>query len=73
MTEKIDTTSAYEKLDGTRHIFETYRQKIRGAAPYVIELDREFLATAESGADVSDEIESTIQWFNWTTTNPIFA
>ena len=73
MTELIHKTSAYEKYDGTRHIFETYRQKITGAAPYVIILDGAFLATAESGADVSSEIKSTINWFNWTSTNPAFV
>lgn len=73
MTELIYKTSAYENHDGTRHIFETYRQKITGAAHYVIMLDGAFLATAESGADASNEIKSTINWFNWKSTNPIFA
>ena len=74
MTERLyEATTAYERLDGTPHVFEVFRQMIEGAAPYVIMLDGSFLATAEHGADASEEIADTISWYGWTSTNPIFA
>ncbi len=73
MIERIYKTTVYEKHDGTPHIFEAFRQNIRGAAPFVIMLDGAFLTTAENGSEISDEIESTIEWFGWSRSNPMFA
>lgn len=70
---------AYE-ADGTQHIFEAFstRKKVKGfkahgGAPYTILLDGSFLATAETGYEVGEEIEETIRWFGWSRTNPNYA
>lgn len=70
---------AYE-ADGTKHTFEAFatRKKIQGfkahdGAPYTILLDGSFLADAESGYRVGEEINDTIQWFGWSRTNPNYA
>ena len=73
MAQTIYKTTAYERHEGTPHIFEVYKQNSDGAAPYMIALDGSFLATAESGPDIAEEIQSTIKWFDWCSTNPVFA
>lgn len=72
-------TSAFE-ADGTEHLFEAFatRKKVPGfkaydGAPYMILLDGSFLADAESGFEVGEEISGTIQWFGWSRTNPNYA
>ncbi len=70
---KICDCKAYEKYTGECHHFEAWNVKIMGAAPYTIFLDGSFFATAESGAEIGDEIEKTITWFGWTRTNPNFS
>lgn len=70
---KIYDCKAYEKYTGEAHLFEVLKSKIKNSAPYVIFLDGSFFATAENGAGIGDEIESTITWFGWTRTNPVFA
>ena len=70
MFERIYKTTAYEKLEGTPHIFEAFRHDIMNAAPFAIFLDGTFLATAENGLGISEEIKSTIEWYGWSTINP---
>ena len=73
MAERIYKETAYEKHEGTPHIFEAYRQNAENAAPFMILLDGSFLATAETGPEISEEIESTIEWYGWTRVSPVFA
>lgn len=73
MPERIYKTTVYEKHGDASHVFEAFRSGIAGSAPYVILLDGSFLATAESGHEISDEINDTIKWFGWVSVNPAFA
>lgn len=73
MFELIQKTVAYEKHDGTPHIFEVYRQNLENAAPFVVMLDGAFFATEEYGVEIAEEIESTIKWYDWSRKTPIFA
>lgn len=63
---------AYE-TDGTPHLFEATEQVERGSAPYVINLDGEFLATAESLHEIGEEIVDVLEKHRWSLVNPIFA
>lgn len=72
MREKlISKQHAYEKHDGTSHVFEIFEKS--AGAPYFILLDGCFLCTAENGPEIAEEVESTIRWFDWTRINPTFA
>ena len=68
--ERLNTVTAYGAT-GERHTFEAYAKTT--GAPYIVMLDGAFLATCESGAEIGEEIEDTIRWFNWQRTCPIFA
>ena len=67
--KRICKITVYEKYDGTPHIFEAFRRNIINAAPFVIFLDGNFFATAETRSGISEEIESTIKWYGWTITD----
>lgn len=71
MINQISKQYVYEKYYGTSHVFEVF-EKAQGA-PYFILLDGNFLCTAENGPEISDEIESTIRWFDWSRINPNYA
>ncbi len=73
MTERIYKTTAYEKHEGTPHTFEAFRLEADGVAPYIKMLDGSFLATAENGPEISEEISDTIKWFGWSNVCPVFA
>lgn len=73
MCNLVEKVTAYENHEGTPHTFEVFIQNINGTAPFMIMLDGSFLATAENGLEVSEEIKSNIEWFGWNTVNPTFA
>ena len=65
MNERIYKETYYEAYEGAAHTFEAFTHSADGAAPYVILLDGSFLATAESGAEIAEEIADTVRWFGW--------
>lgn len=65
MAERIYKQTYYEAQGDAAHIFEAFTHRAAGAAPYVILLDGSFLATAESGAEIAEEIADTVRWFGW--------
>ena len=64
MTEKI-----YKKVvvdNGDReHLFEVFHIEIENKAPYMIMVDGDFYCTAESGHEIAEEIEDTMNWYGW--------
>ena len=50
---------------GREHVFEVFRTEIENKAPYTIMVDGDFYCTEESGHEVAEEIEDTINWYSW--------
>ena len=70
---KLNTFKAYEKVTGNEHIIEILRRTRGSAAPYIIMLDGAFNADAESRTDAMLEVESILDFFDWSKTNPNYA
>ena len=66
----VHTINAYEKADGWKHIFETFKHPKDG---YMLFCDGNFVANRNTIIDIEEEIEDTINWYNWTRLNPNFA
>ena len=70
---RINAFKAYEKATGEEHIIEIFRKTSGSAAPYIVMLDGAFNADAESRKDAMIEVESILDWFDWSKTNPNYA
>lgn len=65
MLDKLFTKSAKDIETGKDHIFEVYRQYVKGKEPYVIMLDGVFHAATTCVPRVMREISRTSEWFRW--------
>lgn len=64
---------AYEKFTGEKHVFESTwvsEGEKWNDGHWFLTLDGAFLTTAETGAEVEEEIKDAIKWFGWVRTNP---